>query len=159
MDAKIFRKGDAGTVFPIEKSWDEVLDKPQSLDEVAWRIIQMMNIAANTKYLIRPDTVKRIKEVVNEVLIKPLQAPVPTEHSNGASDGDNNNGNAIFVDALWDEITDIPDGFKTAFERALMMLQQSADFSRLTPEATKGDVKTFINDGILEPLKGRNDDE
>lgn len=163
MDAKIFRKGDAANVFPVEKSWDEIFGKPTSLDEVTWRIIQMMNQAASTDYLTRPDTVAKIKAVVNKVLIKPLSKPkeeirLPTPIS--ASESSSlTGGKDIFVDALWDEISDIPEGIETAFKRALQMFQQSAEFSRLTSAATKGDVKTFINDGILEPLKGRSDDE
>ena len=154
MDPRIFSKEDAPSILVIEKPWKDVLDKPILFDEVAERVIDMMQ-AAQGKYLTRADTLRKLKEVMNEVLLTPLQKDIEVEPT-----GDSDLGDSILVDAFWEEIPGIPPDLKIALERLLMMKEQIDEHltNRLDSKSTLMDTKTMVNDTVLDPLNGINRD-
>lgn len=158
MDPRIFRKDDAPSVLVIEKPWSAVLDKPGWFDEMANRIIAMMEKATDETLLphhilTRPDTLRKVKEVIWQVLIVPLTSPdyKPTEEDVPVWTKGN-----ILVDAFWDEIPDIPKELKTALERLLKMKDRIDENieNKLTSKSTLMDAKSLINSTVLEPLNG-----
>ena len=155
MDPNVFRKEDAPSILVIEKPWKDVFDKPNQFDEVAKRVIDMMKAAIEAYnsggLLTRPDTLRRLRDIVNSVIITPLTTEYKEEHSEPAKDPD-----SIFVDAFWEEIPGIPPELTEALKRLLKMKEKIDDNvgNKLDNKSTLMDAKELVNETVLEPLNG-----
>lgn len=160
MEPWIFRKEDAKSILTIDMPWRDVLDKPAFFDKVSEIMVNMMGAAATTELLTRPDTLRTLKKVVSEVLIDPLNVPLDEGGTESDStDEDGNTENRIKVDAFWDEFTDVDmDTLKAAIERAYLMYLKINQSTPLTNASTLMDTKETVNETILKPLKGIDED-
>ena len=66
---------------------------------------------------------------------------------------------AIKVDALWEELPELPKRLKEALERAFLMKDKIDDLSPLVRKDTSWDIKDVVNETIIKPLQGINEDE
>lgn len=157
MDPAIFRKGDASSVLVIDKSWNDIIDKPDFFDELAERIVKMSDAAESIGIMLKSTAFKQFKEAINEILMNPLLSSV--EH-----DGHNvvQKPGTVLADALWDEI-EKPDAvwakLRDAIAKAYGMKEKIDERSPLTSSDTLLQAKTTFNDTIVKPLLGINDDE
>ena len=165
MDPAIFRKGNASSVLVVDKSWDDIIDKPDFFDELAERIVKMTDNAESIGLMLKSTpfgpaknkNVINLKDAINKVLMEPLLASVEQDNVNVVKkDG------SILVDALWDEII-LPDlvwkKLYAALEKAYSMKLRIGESEPLTSADTLMDTKNTFNDTVLKPLLGINDDE
>ena len=155
MDPNIFRKGDAKSVLVIEQPWGKVLDKPALFDEMATRLLDMMEAAEDKGILLRSDTLRELKRVITSVLINPLKDPLPDEET--VEEYTDN----IPVDAFWDEIPGVPARLSEALERLNLMMtriNENMD-NKLDRKSTLMDAKDIVNETVLKPLNNINEDE
>lgn len=154
----MFRKGDSPSCLVVDKTWDQILNKPVDFDELAKRLLDMYDAAEIAGILRRPDTLRRLKQVVMDVLLTPLREPVES----GSSSGTPTKG-AVLADAFWDEIVSTTEvdmtKLKEALARAYNMKIQIEEHEPPKSKDTLMDVKTNFNDTILKPLLGINEDE
>lgn len=162
MDPNVFRKEDAPSVLCIEKPWSEVLEKPPQFDEMADKAIAMLKAASDkdllpTGLLTRPDTLRKLRKVLNQVLLKPLTA----EDEGSQDDEPQKSDGTIYVDALWDEINGIPPELYMVLTRLVEMMDKIEDdlSNRLDNKSTLMDAKKMVNETLLEPLNGIDDDQ
>ena len=153
MDPNVFRKGDSPSILVIEKPWTEVTDKPAFYEETEKRIIDMVLAADAEGLLTRPDTLRRLKTVVQRVLLDPLKEPSSTYIQKKWD------GTTILADAYWDEISGIPEALHKALERIIKFKDAISQNTPLTDKSTLMETKTFVNETVLKPLKGINEDE
>lgn len=157
MDPAIFRKGDASSVLVVDKSWNDIIDKPDFFDELAERIVKMSDAAKSIGLMLNSTTFRQFKEAINEILMNPLLSSV--EH-----DGNNvvQKPGTVLADAFWDEIEkpdDVWAKLRDAIAKAYGMKEKIAERSPLTRSDTLLQAKTTFNDTIVKPLLGINDDE
>ena len=157
MDPAIFRKGDASSVLVVDKTWNDVIDKPDFFDELAERIVKMSDNAKDFGLRLKSTTFGRFKEAINSVLMDPLLEPLDHEsHDVVRTPG------SVLVDAFWDEIIK-PDGMweklKGAIEKAYMMKEKIAERLPLNASSTLQETKDTFNDTVMKPLLGINEDE
>lgn len=156
MNPNVFRKGDASSCLVIECPWEDVLDKPFLFDEMKDRVLMMVAAAEEQGLLTKADTLKIVKNAINDVLIKPLQADisssqtVPQEHEG-----------YIKADAFWDEIPNVPKDLQKALVRLIQMRAKIDDYigNPLDDKSTLMDTKTTFNQTVLMPLNDINEDE
>ena len=153
MEPNVFRKWDAPSVLVPDKSWEEILDKPDMLDRAEACILAMLEASEDTDLLTRKDTLRILKNVINKVLLNPLatQQGVSTTPLTGTKD-------TIKVDAFWDEIEGVPENLKRALANIVIMLEAIKVHEPLTDKSTLMDTKDTVNDTVLKPLKGINED-
>lgn len=157
MNPAIFRKGDAPSVLVIDKSWNDIIDKPDFFDELAERIVKMSDAAESIGLMLKSTTFHQFKEAINAILMNPLLSSV--EH-----DGNNvvQKPGTVLADAFWDEI-EKPDAvwakLRDAIAKAYGMKEKIAERSPLTGADILLQAKTTFNDTIVKPLLGINDDE
>ena len=157
MDPAIFRKGDASSVLVVDKSWNDIIDKPDFFDELAERIVKMSDAADSIGVMTKATTLRQFKEAINSVLMEPLLATV--EH-----DGHNviKKTGSVLVDAFWDEIIkpdDVWKKLKDAVAKAYDMKLRIGENSPLTNADTLMKSKDTFNNTVMKPLLGINEDE
>ena len=103
MDPNIFRKSPSPSILCIDKTWDDVIDKPFQFDEMTEKAIAMMLAAGDFGLLTRVSTLRDLKNAIYKVVIEPLNKPYP----DSGDSGDPTDGN-IQVDAFFDEMTSPP---------------------------------------------------
>ena len=153
MDPNVFRKGKAPSVLVVERTWDEVLDKPYQFDEMAERVIEMMEGAKDFGLLTKPDSLGRLKESVWKALLDPLKKDFPEGEQAIPHDG------YILGDAFWDEIPGVKKSLREALSRLSKMMEkiEANNDNRLTPKSTLMEAKELMNETVLKPLKGVDD--
>lgn len=165
MDPNVFRKGDSPSILCIDRTWDEILDKPYLFDEMANRVLDMMEKAGtwrgdgNTNGLLtRADTLRAVKKALYEVVLKPL---ADERHRRQTGDLPAQTEGNIYVDAFWDEIPGVPEGLQEALSRLALMTQRiEANIGNpLDGKSTLMDTKEILNETVLEPMNGVNYDE
>lgn len=152
MDPAIFRKGDAPSVLVVDKSWNDIIDKPDFFDELAERIVKMSDAAESIGQMIKSTTFMQFKRAINAVLMEPLLASV--EH-----DGHNvdRKTGSVLADAFWDEIKkpdDVWEKLQAALAKAYEMKLRIAENRPLTESDTLMQSKNVFNDTIMKPLLG-----
>ena len=157
MDPAIFRKGDASSVLVVDKSWNNIIDKPDFFDELAERIVKMSDAADSIGIMTKATTLRQFKDAINAVLMEPLLATV--EH-----DGHNvvRKQGSVLVDAFWDEIIkpdDVWEKLKAAIEKAYDMKVRIGECKPLKDSDTLMRSKETFNDAVMKPLLGINEDE
>ena len=165
MDPNVFRKGDSKSILVVEPTWNQITGKPVMFDELADRIRAMHEAAEiyrTSKGLTKKDSLMRLKEAIRDVLIYPLTfkwgEDIESDDSDDVDDGDGR----ISIDALWDEIPDIPDDMKKALEDAYLMwhsINEKHNGEYLTDKSTLMDAKETMNDTVLKPLLGIEEDD
>ena len=142
----------------VNKAWDDIVNKPNFFDTLV-KIMTQMRSSAQDKILDKSTTFRRVKEILQQVLIDPLlnrdNAPVNTAPLQQSP-------NTILVDAYWDEIIQNGETWEhlhAALERAYDMLQRIKQSQPLTASDDLQDLKDTANETILKPLNGINDDE
>ena len=157
MDPNIFRKGDAPSCLVVDKTWDDIVNKPEFFDELVERVVAMMNGAEDIGLLKKSTTLGQLKEAINTILLRPLQAP-----SHSSEDPKSKTPGSILVDAFWDEIPQTEEKwqkFKEAIARAYDMKIQIGDHQPLTERDTLQTTKDNFNDTVVKPMLGINEDE
>ena len=160
MDPNIFRKEDADSCLVVEKSWNDIIDKPDFFDELVQRLVLMTKGAEDYPDLLMKSTTFRVvKEAINDILLVPLQKQLDITNINVER-----TPNSILADAFWDEIikpNELWDGIKEAIEKSYAMKQQieKGEHTALTDSSTLQDVKNTMNDTVIKPLLGIEDDE
>ena len=157
MDPNVFRKGDAPSCLVVDKSWNEIVGKPDFFDELAERIVRMMDAADDFGLLTRATTLRQFKDAVNEILLRPLQYDYPAGEDIVLKGSD-----TILVDAFWDEIRQDENTwvkFKDAITRAYDMKGRIAEHKPLTNKDMLQSSKDNFNETIVKPLCGINEDE
>ena len=165
MDSAIFRKGDASSVLVVDKTWRDIIDKPDFFDELAERIVMMSDAAESVGLMLKstpfgPDENSpktNLKGAINQVLMAPLLDPVENDGANIVrKDG------SVLIDALWDEIL-ISDTvwteLRAALAKAYDMKLRIGENNPLTSSDTLMDTKDTFNNTVLKPLLGINEDE
>lgn len=160
MDPNVFRKGNASSCLVVDKTWDEVINKPDFFDELAKRIVAMLEGAeslGDLAILTRRDTLGRTKTVINTILLEPLQELYEeTAQRAVRTEG------SILADAFWSEIKSNEQSMERlleALEKAYKMKQKIADGRPLTGSDTLQTVKDTFNNTISKPLLGQGEDE
>lgn len=157
MDPAIFRKGDASSVLVVDKSWNDIIDKPDFFDELAERIVLMTDRAESIGMMLKSSPLKDLKNAINLVLMDSLIEDV----GHGAPDVKRKEG-SVLVDALWDEIQISDADWKrlyTAIEKAVAMKDRTTENYPFTSSDTLMSTKDKFNDTVLKPLLGINEDE
>lgn len=157
MDPNVFRKGDAPSCLVIDKTWDDILGKPDFMDELAERIVSMMDEANDFGLVKKTTTFEEFKRAINKILLRPLQKDVSTEESAGIQPP-----GTILVDAFWDEIPQTEEKwvkFKDAVERAYDMKLRIDEHQPLTARDILQTAKDNFNDTVVKPMLGINEDE
>lgn len=156
MNPAIFRKGDAPSVLVVDKSWDDIIDKPDFFDELAERIVKMADAAGSIGLMKKATTFSKFKEAINTVLMDSLLATVEQEGTNPVrKDG------SVLVDAFWDEIikpNDVLDKLQVAITRAYEMKLRIEESSPLKSSDTLMKSKDTFNETVLKPLLGYKED-
>lgn len=157
MNPLVFSKKPASSCLVPEKTWDEVIGKPELFEQMARRVYEMAEAAGKVELLKRSSSLRTVKEVVKSVLLDPLEpsledvAPGP-KHVKGN----------VLADAFWDEI-DASDDFwhrvKDYITEASVMKQRIAENTMLSDGSTLQDVKNLINSAVLNPLQGADKGE
>ena len=157
MDPNVFRKGDASSVLVVDKSWKDIIDKPDFLDELSKRILLMSHAAEAFGQVTKATTFQQFKNAVNSVLMDPLIETVDTDEQNVVR-----KHGSVLVDAYWDEIIKTDDDWKelkSAVERAYIMKVKIGEHNPLTSSDTLMKSKETFNDTVMKPLLGINEDE
>lgn len=170
MDAAIFRKGDAPSVLVVDKSWNDIIDKPDFFDELAERIVMMEDAATEIGLMqkstpfggLAPNMQEELlktslKGAINEILMKPLTAQLEYHLDNREKAE-----NSILADAFWDEIIinkNIWERLYQALDRAYKMKERIDDNSPLSNASTIQNTKSLLNEAVIEPLLGINRDD
>lgn len=157
MDKNIFRKEDATSCLVVDKSWDQILDKPDFFTELGKRIVEMTSEAERVGILTRETTLKYLKQAINDVLLIPLQKDEGEPGTNPIKSDE-----SILADAFWDEISHNDSAFKglkEAIEKAAAMKKKIGELAPLTDASTLQDTKDAMNEAVLKPLRGINEDE
>lgn len=157
MDPNIFKKEDAESCLVVNKSWDQILNKPDFFTELGKRIVNMTEEAEKVGELTRESTLKFVKAAINKVLLGPLQEEMDESIGNPTR-----GNNTILVDAFWDEISQNDtayDHLKESIEKAYAMKKRIDQMSPLSGGSTLQDTKTTMNKAVLEPLRGIFDEE
>lgn len=157
MDPAIFRKGDASSVLVVDKSWNDIIDKPDFFNELAKRIVLMAQAANTIGQITKTTTLRQFKDAINAVLMTPLLETFDnSDHNPTRKPG------SVLVDAFWDEIIK-PDKdweeLKSAIEKAYDMKLRIGEHSPLTNADTLMRSKETFNDTVMKPLLGINEDE
>lgn len=159
MDPNVFRKGDAPSCLVVDKTWADVINKPDFLDELERRIVAMADGAEQIDLIDKSTTLREFKEAINTVLLKPLQMEIaPEEPEEGGAHG----AGTILADAFWDEIK-IPDdtweNFRDALVKAYNMKLRIQEHQPLSASDTLQTAKDNFTDTVVKPLLGINEDE
>ena len=157
MDPNVFRKGDASSCLVVDKTWEDVIGKPDFMDELAERIVDMMDGAEDFGLLTTATTFLQFKKAVNQILLRPLQKDIETTENTNSQPPD-----TILVDAYWDEIPQTENKwrkFKEAVARAYDMKLQIGEHQPLSERDTYQTVKDNFNDTVVKPMLGINEDE
>lgn len=152
MNPAIFRKTDAPSILVVDKSWEQVLDKPDFFNELAERIVDMTTAANEIGELTGRTTLRGVKEAINEILMKPLTKM--TEHE---SINVERQEGSVLVDAQWDEIIksdEMWEKLKPAIEKAYEMKKRIEEASPLTNKTTLQQTKDVLNTAVIKPLTG-----
>ena len=165
MDPNVFRKGDAKSVLVVETPWDEITGKPVMFDELADRIRAMHDAAEDyrtSKGLTRKDSLMKLKIAIRDVLIYPLTFKWGDDIESDDSSSEDDEKERIKIDALWKEIPDIPEDMKKALEDAYLMwnsINKKHEGEYLTDKSTLWDTKGTMNETVLKPLLGIEEDD
>ena len=154
MNPAIFRKGDASSVLVVDKTWEDIIDKPDFFDSLAQIIVSMTDAAVEE--VDKKTTLRNFKEAINRILIRPLSDTPAATISPMKKEG------TILVDAFWDEIRKSSDKWEklhAALEKAWLMKQKIDLGTPLTVSDTLQESKNNFNEAIVKPLLGINDDE
>lgn len=153
----LFRKGDAPSCLVVDKSWEDIINKPDFFDELVERVVNMMKGAEVVGLLTKATTLRELKEAINEILLEPLQ-----EELHIGEDVVQRTPGSVLADAFWDEIPQTTEywlRFKEAIARAYEMKNQIAEHQPLTKKDTLMSTKNNFNDTVVKPLLGINEDE
>ena len=166
MNPLVFRKEDASSCLVPDKTWADIIDKPDMFEQLADRVLSMAEAADKVQLLDRNTVFRIVKETINDVIIKPL---IPSQGENNSASGSTGSAqtnrtstNVVFADAFWDEIGDseeFAEKMKAAIEKAYVMKQRIAENSPLPDSATLQDVKNLVNTAVLNPLQGADKGE
>ena len=159
MDPNIFRKGDAPSCLVVDKTWDDIIDKPDFFDELANRILEMTSQAESLQPQFNPKTATfwQLKDAINKVLMVPL-----TDRNTHQSVQKKRTEGSVLVDAFWDEIivTDNDwEKLKSAIAKAYDMRLRIEEHNPLTESDTLKKTKDVFNETTIMPLLGINLDE
>lgn len=157
MDPNVFRKGDATSVLVVDKSWRDIIDKPDFFDELSRRIVEMSHAASSIGLLKKATTLRQFKNAINTILMDPLLR----EYSDSSDNNVQKNG-SVLVDAFWDEIIkpdDIWEDLKESLEKAYAMKLKIEDSYPLSDSSTMQESKDMMNEAVVKPLLGINEDE
>lgn len=152
MNPAIFRKTDSPSILVVEKSWEQVLDKPDFFNELAERIVDMTTAANEIGELTGRTLLSGVKEAINEILMKPLTKM--TEHE---SYNVKRQEGSVLVDAQWDEIIksdEMWEKLKPAIEKAYEMKKRIEESSPLTNKSNLQQTKDVLNTAVIKPLIG-----
>lgn len=168
MNPLIFRKEDASSCLVPDKTWDDIIGKPDLFEVIADRILEMSEEADKVQLLSRGSSLKTVKQVINKVLLDILKVPIQNVDA-GDSDTDDSDSeqtdetkNVVYADAFWDEIGDTSEfsvKLKSAIDKAYVMKQRIGQSSPLTDASTLQDTKNLVNTAILNPLQGADKGE
>lgn len=156
MDPNIFRKGEAESCLVVNKTWDDVVDKPYSFSALVNCIVSMVRGAEDIGLLTRATTLRELKTAINTILLEPLKG-------SGTIDEDiayPTSGNVI-ADAYWDEIkgdTEEMEAFKEAVARAYNIKEQIASHKPLSTQDTLQTTKDNFNNTVVRPLLNTSED-
>ena len=168
MHPLIFRKEDASSCLVPDKTWDDIIGKPDLFEVIADRILEMADEANKVQLLSRGASLKTVKRVINKVLLDILKVPLPKAATDDSSTDDsdseqtNETRNVVYADAFWDEIGDTSEfsvKLKSAIEKAYVMRQRIEQSSPLTDASSLQDVKNLVNTAVLNPLQGADKGE
>ena len=158
MNPLIFKKELASSCLVPNKTWDDVIGKPDMFYEMAQRILAMANEAAKVETLSRTTTLKIVKKVIKDVIIDPLTERLQQEDGNTTeSDDSNSDREIVYADAFWDEIGSVKDfshNLREAIDKAYVMKKRINENEPLTDSSTLQETKNLINTAILNPLQG-----
>lgn len=161
MDPNIFKKEDAESCLVVNKTWDQILNKPDFFTELGQRIVNMTEEAEKVGELTRESTLKFVKAAINKVLLGPLGS-LHEEIDDSAEKPSRSSSDSIMADAFWDEISQddkVYENLKSGIEKAYAMKKRINAMSPLSDAASLQDTKNTMNKAILEPLRGIFDEE
>lgn len=158
MDPNVFRKGNASSCLVVDKTWDDIINKPDFFDELVDRVVGMMKGAADFGgQILKTTTFREFKEAINKILLVPLQYNFHSEEK-----PESKKPNTVLADAFWDEIPQIEEKwakFKDAIGRAYNMKVRIGEHAPLTAKDTLQTTKDNFNDTVVKPMLGINEDE
>ena len=157
MNPNVFRKGDAASCLVVDKTWGEIVNKPDFFDELVERLVLMKTKAETIGLLKKSTTLREFKEAVNEILLYPLQYDYPAGEDFVLKGSD-----TILVDAFWDEIQKDEDMWKEARDalaRAYDMKNSIAEHQPLTKKDTLQKSKDNFNEAVVIPMSGNYEDK
>lgn len=155
--ASAFKKTDAQSVLVVDKTWDEIIDKPDFFNELAYRIVQMYD-GANTVGQAKPSTkFNEFKDMVNTILLTPLKTLWRQEETVAIQ-----KDNTILVDAFWDEILKTEEAWyklKEAVAKAYAIKHQIEEHETFKDSDKYQQVKDKFNETVTQPLLGISEPE
>ena len=142
-----FTKNDASDIIAPTFTWNDIQDKPQDLDLMIRRMQDLVIHARRAQRLERQDTLRTVKNLLNEVLINVLNEELPTTVETTDEEGD-----IRYLEVDWAEIENKPAGIDI-FSRLIDNLRKKAEETPLLDRGSSlGTVKDVINEVLLDTL-------
>lgn len=152
----LFKKGDAPSCLVLDKTWDEIINKPNNLEELVMRAVNMIKGAEDIGLVTKATTFQELKNAIDKVLLLPLQEDLHTKEDTASR-----TPGSILADAFWDEIPQTSEywaRFKEAIARACEMKDRIAEHEPLTDKDTLTSTKNTFNGAVVKPLLGINEE-
>ena len=146
-----FRKDDAYDVIVPEMPWADIQNKPADLDSLIAKIAGMVDaVAANGTLLTDADTLRKVKDAVNRLILQPLQITVPEGQTTTYAE----EVSRIPIDGEWNFITQKPKDAEL-FARAVQAIgKELHNYTFLSRTDTMRVVKGVVNNAIIKALEG-----
>lgn len=155
-----FSKRDAKDIIAKDFYYDDIVDRPQNIEELLTLMGKFIEAAEDPDidYLTRTDSLKRAKEVFNQVVMAGLKiddsAALAEGDSSSDSSEDSPSGSVIYLPYDWNNILGIPESLKEYSSRIAELANRAAQTELLVQKSSLGRTKDVINKVVLEPLKG-----
>lgn len=145
-----FRKGEGRSLLNVEVDWNDIDGMPADLSDAIWIVARIYEstrtavLSDGTLPLLTEHDLTKLKEVVNNTLVRPIRIRVPDRDAATPAVG------SIDVTVSWDDIKGKPAYADSAIEFARRLVEKTSGLSLLATGDTVSDVKNALNRSAYE---------
>lgn len=151
-----FTKGMADDVIVADFHWDDIEDKPEYLDKAIAVISAMIDSSVTMTYLTKADSIKTVKECINDLILSSfLEGDIVDTSTTATDDVDY----YIPMYCKWDNISDKPKRINEMISALTALSKKASSKTVLGLAVTLGEIKNVINDIILPAMKNAYESE